>query len=88
MSHPGSLKRNLELDLRQEILDCLLLTLVLVLIKADHTAEEQSCKWDTVVVKGIADIDMILALLKSFFSGARVPDDCLDLERTNPCRAL
>ena len=39
-------------------------------------------------VKGVAGIDMILALLKDLFSGARVPDNYLDPERTNPCRAL
>ena len=88
MSQPGSLKRNLELDPRQEILDCLLLTLVLVLTKADYIAEERSCKWDTVGIKGAGDIDMILALLEDVLGGLRVWDDWLQPGRTSLCRTL
>ena len=44
-------------------------TLVLMPTKADHTAEERSCKWDMIGVKGAGGIDMILALLEDFFGG-------------------
>ena len=46
--------------------------LELVPTKADPTAEEQSCKWDTVGVKGASGIDMILALLESLLGGLQL----------------
>ena len=88
MSHPGFLKRNLEHDPRQEILDYLFLTLVLVLTKADYTAEKQSCKWDTVGVKGAGNIDMILALLEDVLGGLRVWDNWLEPGGTSLCKTL
>ena len=88
MSHPGSLQRNLELDPRQEILDCLLLMLVLVLTKADHTTEEQSCKWDTVSVKGAGDIDMIFALFENVLGSLQVWDDWFQPGEMSLCRTL
>ena len=71
----------------QKILDCLVPTLILVPTKVDPTTEEQNCKWDMVSVKGAANINMILALLKDFLGGARVLDDCFDPEGMNLCRA-
>ena len=88
MSHPDSLKRNLELNPRQGIFDCLVPTLVLVPTKADHTAEEQSCKWDTISVKGAGGIDMILALLEDLLGGLRVWDDWLQLGGMSLCRTF
>ena len=86
MSHPDSLKRNLKLNPRQGIFDCLVPTLVLVPTKADHTAEEQSCKWDTIGVKGVGGIEMILTLLEGLLGGLWVQDDWLELGRMNPSR--
>ena len=36
---------------------------------------------------GADGIDMILTLLEGLFGGLRVPNDCLDPKRTNPCGA-
>ena len=66
--------------------DCLVATLVPVPTKADHTAEEQSCKWDTIGVKGAGGIDMILTLLEGLLGGLRVRDDWLEPGGMNPCR--
>ena len=41
-------------------------------MKADPIAEEQSCKWDTVGVKGAGGINMILALLKGLLGGLQL----------------
>ena len=56
----------------QGIFDCLVPTLVLVPTKADHIAEERSCKWDTIGVKGAGGIDMILALLEGLLGGLQL----------------
>ena len=61
--------------------------LILVPSKVDPTAEEQNCKWDMVSVKSAAGIDIILAFFEDFLGGVQVPDDCLDPEGTNLCRA-
>ena len=54
--------------------------------KAGHTAEERSCKWDTVGAKDVGSIDMILALLEDLLGGLRVWDDWLEPGGMNPCR--
>ena len=51
-------------------------------MKADHIAEERSCKWDTIGVKGVSNIDMIFALLEDFFGDLRVQNDWLQLAGT------
>ena len=86
MSHPDSLKRNLELNPRQGIFDCLVPTLVLVPTKADYIAEKRSWKWDTIGVKGVGGIDIILTLLEGLLGGLRVWDDWLEPGGMNPCR--
>ena len=60
--------------------------LVLVPTKADHTAEERSCKWDTIGVKGAGGIDMFLTLLEGLLGGLQVRDNWLEPGRMNPCR--
>ena len=49
-------------------------------------AEKQSCKWDTIDVKGAGDIDMILTLLEGLLGGLRVWANWLEPEGMNPYR--
>ena len=71
------MKENFELDLRQGIFDCLVPTLMLVPTKADHNAEERSCKRGAVGIKGAGRINIILALLEGVLGGLRFWDDWL-----------
>ena len=59
-----------------------------MLANADPTTKKQSRKRGTVKANGADDIDMILTLLEGLLDGLRIPDNCLDLEGTNPCGAL
>ena len=88
MSYPGSLKKNLELNPRQEShsFGLVLLTLVLISTKADLIAKEQSCKQGTVGDKGAGGINMILTILEGLFGGLRVRDDWLEPGGLNPYR--
>ena len=88
LSHFDSFKGSIELNPRQEIFDCLVLTLVLVPIKADPTVKQQCCKQGAVDAKGAGSIDMILAFLNGLFGGLRVQDNRLQLGGANPCRTL
>ena len=83
------MKRNLELNLRQEVFDCLILpTLELVPTKADPTTKKQSCKRGMVGASGAGGIEMILAVFRGLLNSLRVRDDGIEPGRTNPYRIL
>ena len=68
------MKESFELDPRQgsHSFGLVLLTLVLMPTKADLTAEERSCKWDAVGVKGAGGVDIILTLLEGLLAGLQL----------------
>ena len=56
--------------------------------KADYTAEERSCKWDTIAVKGASGINIIFELLKDLLGSLWLRDDWLQLGEISICRTF